>query len=985
MKFWRKQETAADNLGIARLVLSGAPRREWCGLAIRSLLRSPNLDRIGIWLAGPAGLPQLESFEGLLWDRDHPETSPEWSPFLASAIVPADVALRMRTVEQALQPNRSQALFGHFIGLHRLLWVPLANAGHLHGILLLGARDSGAELPRAAAESLASDLSLALVWEESRRQQQQGAADLNLLCSAVQKLGNCDSHESALQALAGIDPKDAGVVFCGLAFLDNSQTPLRPVFQWTSGDAAWLASLESEPIRDLCKKALESRQMAGAAPPRLPNAPPVERAVALPIYSGGETLGVMIAGVSGATAGLAGVERLERRAQLAGVSLSRYLAQQKERRLHSQMRSWVGASSRPVLLLDARGTILAASPAARDLFETQLSQPQRGAARTPFLELFAEADRERLSAWLTSIAADTSPGDFVPFLEMQIARAAVNIRSTVAHRGRGWVALVLERLTPAALASERAEVELHGALEWLDEGVVVFDAENHIRSMNIRFAQMANLTPDQAARSTSLESLIAQLAPQAADPDRFAAAWRASAANTDSAVREEWRLFRPVPRVLERAARPILDVAGRHLGRVEIFRDLTAHRAFQSKLVQTEKLAALGQTMTGVIHELSNPLTTILGYAQRLLLREISNAQSQDVRQIVQEAERASRILRQVLVSARDTPAERRRINLNELVQRSIDLQRFALASQKIKIELALDPLLPQIEGDAGQLQQVILNLVGNARQALEHVNRAGTLAVRTALEQGRVVLHVQDDGPGIPESIQARIFDPFFTTKPSGVGTGLGLAIVLGIVREHGGGVHLTNAPNGGAHFRIELPVARLNLSVYAPPTRADAASQPLAQPARPQQNVNASNPLRKAAPAKRILVVEDEPIVARLVADILEDEGMHVEVLLEGRSALERAERDSFDLVLCDMKMPGLDGPQFFKTLLRAGNPLASRILFITGDVIGQQTRAFLEQFHLPHLAKPFRVEELLEKTHQFFQPAKATAHAATRQGNT
>jgi two-component system NtrC family sensor kinase len=259
------------------------------------------------------------------------------------------------------------------------------------------------------------------------------------------------------------------------------------------------------------------------------------------------------------------------------------------------------------------------------------------------------------------------------------------------------------------------------------------------------------------------------------------------------------------------------------------------------------------------------------------------------------------------------------------------------------------------------------MNLVGNARQAIEQHGQGGTIRLRTKrIGERRVSLEITDNGPGIPQAIQARIFDPFFTTKPAGVGTGLGLAIVLSVVREHGGQVHVLSPPNGGAVFQIELPAAVETATDEAmgSPLPAWKNSLPEATAAAGRENQLA--PARETGKGARVLVVEDEPTVARLIADVLEDEGMQVDVLLDGREALDRAARQNFDLVICDMKMPGLDGQHFYKSLERSGNPLRERFLFVTGDVIAAQTRDFLERNHLPHVAKPFRVEELTEKVH-------------------
>jgi two-component system NtrC family sensor kinase len=337
------------------------------------------------------------------------------------------------------------------------------------------------------------------------------------------------------------------------------------------------------------------------------------------------------------------------------------------------------------------------------------------------------------------------------------------------------------------------------------------------------------------------------------------------------------------------------------------------------------------------------------------------------VRQIYQEAERAGTILRQLLLNARETLPERRPVSLNQIVQRVVDLHRFSLAAEKIRVEIDLAAALPFVQGDPGHLQQVLMNLVGNARQALEQQEEGGTIRLRTKrISERRVLLEVADNGSGIPPAILARIFDPFFTTKPAGVGTGLGLAIVLSVVREHGGQVHVLSPPQGGAVFQIELPVAAETAQDEVVGSPLPAWKKLLPEAAEAAGRENRFAPAFETGKGARVLVVEDEPTVARLIADVLEDEGMHVEVLLDGREALDCAARQSFDLVICDMKMPGLDGQHFYTSLERSGNPLRERFLFVTGDTIAAQTREFLERNHLPHVAKPFRVEELTEKVH-------------------
>jgi CheY-like chemotaxis protein len=236
----------------------------------------------------------------------------------------------------------------------------------------------------------------------------------------------------------------------------------------------------------------------------------------------------------------------------------------------------------------------------------------------------------------------------------------------------------------------------------------------------------------------------------------------------------------------------------------------------------------------------------------------------------------------------------------------------------------------------------VALNLLVNAEQALLESRGRGRIELRTRrVSPDRISVEVSDDGPGIPPDLIARVFDPFFTTKPPGFGTGLGLSIVYGIVQRHDGEVTGENLPGGGARFRVEIPVHPV------PAVQTAMASATLDAPPRMDGG--------------RVLVVEDEPTVAQLIADVLKEEGHAVEAVLDSQEGLTQLSRRPFDLVICDLRMPRLDGPAFYDVLVRSGSPLQHSILFITGDILAPRTQEFLEGGRLPYLAKPFLVEEL------------------------
>jgi len=712
----------------------------------------------------------------------------------------------------------------------------------------------------------------------------------------------------------------------------------------------------------------------------------VARLVVIGLEAAGETLGVLAAGFRHESPSRAVIGRLELRAGLAITALVLRERNREVARQQASQRALLQASNAATVLIDDRGAIAGLSRGARALLgdeqDSAVPAGEMGSAPSrQFVELFHARARERAENWLRRVQghSDVEIGisDDAHELELQ-SGGRVRLQCIRPEGGLAAVSLELLTASDAALRRDRAEAQLFHLMEWLDEGIVLFDAQNHIQAMNSRFEQMVGMPAEESGRIATLQGLIARLSDQAAEPEKFAKRWRDLARGLGSGLREEILLARPAQRVLERVARPILDADGRPIGRVEIYRDLTAQRTFQAKLLQTERLAALGQMVTGVAHELSNPLTSILGYAQRLFVRSQSEGPSDEVRQILQEAERAGTIVRQLLMSARESLPDRRKVSLNQLVSRTIDLQKVTLAAEKVAIELNLDETLPLILGDAGQLQQVLLNLVGNARQAIEQRGRGGTIRLSTkGVDSGRrAQLEVRDDGPGIPQAIASRIFDPFFTTKPAGIGTGLGLAIVLGVVREHGGHVKVASPPGGGATFSVEFPAA--------PMAQTPAPAVPATGPGRslvPKWQREAGASALASWKGARVLVVEDEPTVARLISDVLEDEGFRVDTLVDGHEALERVAQESYDLVVCDMRMPGLDGQHFYETLASAGNPLCQRFLFVTGDVLSSHTHEFLNRHNLPHVAKPFRVEELTERVRRVLLEVQPGEHAEER----
>jgi signal transduction histidine kinase/ActR/RegA family two-component response regulator len=367
-------------------------------------------------------------------------------------------------------------------------------------------------------------------------------------------------------------------------------------------------------------------------------------------------------------------------------------------------------------------------------------------------------------------------------------------------------------------------------------------------------------------------------------------------------------------------------------------------------LFQSEKLAAMGSLLASVAHELNNPLSVVTMQADLLSEEMKDQPGTERVRLISQSAERCVRIVQNFLAFARQTPPQRTDVALNAIVEEAMQLLIYTLQVDDVEIGLHLDDRLPPLWADPHQLHQVVVNLVTNAHQALRETPppRRLTIVTRANPNRTRVYLEVMDTGPGVPLELQERIFEPFFTTKAPGVGTGLGLPFCQGIVEGHTGAIHLESHPGRGATFVVELPV------------EARPARTPLPQePATPTSTAG-----------KSILIVDDEAGIMSALAYLLNRDGYTVNTASNGRLALEKIEERGYDLILCDLRMPELDGPGLYRELEQRAPDLLKRIIFLTGDTLSSETSLFLKSADTPYLSKPFRAADVRRVVQQRLQ---------------
>ena len=481
---------------------------------------------------------------------------------------------------------------------------------------------------------------------------------------------------------------------------------------------------------------------------------------------------------------------------------------------------------------------------------------------------------------------------------------------------------------------------LDSILSNLEEAVVVVDESDQVEFMNVPALELFG---DQVGREFS--SFVPCNQETSQDRGREAGPTAGETGSPCEIETSDGRWLQLLTRPIRRPGRGRLTL--------RVIRDITEEKQLRQQLIQSEKLSAVGELVSGVAHELNNPLTAIIGFAELLIAADLPEKIRAELQLIHDEAHRCGKIVANLVSFARRHRPERQTIQLNDIVRDTVELRSYDLRVTNIQVEADLDPDLPTALADPNQMQQVFLNIINNAQQAVAEDRGRGTITIRSRVTQNNVRFTITDDGPGIAPENLSRVFDPFFTTKDVGEGTGLGLSLCYGIIQEHGGRISASSRLGEGTTFTLELPVH------IEPPALEQA----------PPAHTETVDP-----GPKRILAVDDEESILRLLSFTLGKEGHTVETARSGISAIQKIQSQRFDAIICDLKMPGIDGFGVYDYLRRNRPELTNHLIIVTGDTVSPETKLFIESTGVNCIEKPFYPETLSQAVQEVMQTDEA-----------
>lgn len=599
----------------------------------------------------------------------------------------------------------------------------------------------------------------------------------------------------------------------------------------------------------------------------------------------------------------------------------------------------------------ASGTLVTQAGLTLPVAESVMGRVIRGAG--PWSVADAEQHADELHAtWFRHAASLDARMHAVSIVPVQRRGERIGAVTIASRRNVPFTRLQLERVEAMSdlLSVALANAELFETMrqaEWRfrtlfraapDAVLTVLQTTGRVREANDAVRDVFGLEPHQVV-GRSLVELVAE-------SDRATLERILASTFAGTPGRAEMQVVHPDH---PEAPRRFVSLAASRLPEADppsallIARDMTHEREMHARLMESDRLAAVGELVAGVAHEVNNPLSSISAFAQLLLRDDTLNAQQRESIEVIRaETTRASQVVKDLLAFARRSEPQRTPLDINAVVARSLRMRQYQFDETGVRVESELADDLPAVMGDPRQLQQVCLNLLTNAIQAM---SSGGMLRVRSARVGDKVHLEVTDSGPGIPAEVRPHIFEPFFTTKKEGEGTGLGLSVSYGIVAAHGGTIELVESGSHGSTFRVALPAEDLPLD--APESVRDAI---------------VATKLRSPIAGIRLLFVDDEPALRTGMEAYGELRGFTVLTAADGSSALETTRNVSVDAIVCDLRMPGMDGVAFHEQLRQERPGLAARTVFITGDVVASvASRGSIAR--QPVLTKPFvfdRIEE-------------------------
>jgi two-component system NtrC family sensor kinase len=489
------------------------------------------------------------------------------------------------------------------------------------------------------------------------------------------------------------------------------------------------------------------------------------------------------------------------------------------------------------------------------------------------------------------------------------------------------------------------------AVEAIDDAVAFLDPKGHVQFINRAAEEMSGYGAAEVQGKPII--LIAPAGPGSRARGREML-WQAA----QGGWRGEARAVRKGGEelILNLSMAPVRDQQGSVIGIIGVAQDITERKRMEERIQETSRLISLGELAAGMAHEINNPLTVVAGFSQLLMSQDLPQPVRDDLEKIYAEAQRAARIVQNLLSFSRKGEPEKRYLDVTTVLDRALAMKEHDFRVNNIQVTCHWSRDLPRTMVDEHQLIQAVLNTLANAQQAMAEAQGGGELVLRashlrdrrsTRLKD-RIRISITDNGPGILPEHLPRIFDPFFTTKGVGKGTGLGLSISYGIVQQHDGDLWAENLPGKGATFHLELPV--LGPAEEAAPPATDLTQ-------------TSANP-------QHILVVDDEPAIRDLLAKALATEGHEVDLAEDGEEAWRKVQGQTYGCILLDLKMPRMNGQQLYHRIAETDQKLARQVIFMTGDTASPDTRDFISASGNPVVSKPLNIAELRQQILKYLE---------------